>query len=90
MAKGLPAFDCPLAALDLSDQIWVGCCIADMAEHCKQVMDADLRHPIILDWEGAIADGRHRVIKALCEGRTTIKAVRLTYKPQPCKPAEGG
>lgn len=49
----------------------------DMARHLRRVMDADLSKPIILDWDGCIADGRHRVVKAILEGHRTIKAVRL-------------
>jgi hypothetical protein len=73
--------------LDLSGAIWSDCSIFELAWHCNKVVKADLRKPIILDWNGCIADGRHRVIKALIEGKRTIKAVRMTWKPDPCKPA---
>lgn len=82
-AKDLKPFDCPIAALDLSHEIWAGCDIFTLAFHCKKVQEADLKYPIILDWRGAVADGRHRIIKALIEGRKTIKAVRITWKVQP-------
>lgn len=84
-AKDLPVFDCPLASIDLSRCIWDGCCIQELAEHCKRVFDADLDRPILFDWYGNIADGRHRVIKALIEGRRTIKAKRLMVRPIPCR-----
>lgn len=82
--KHLPVFDCPLAALDLSGEIWQGCNMHALAWHVKRVKDADLEVPILLDWEGGIADGRHRVIKALVLGKRTIKARRMTWKPEPC------
>ena len=82
-AKDLEPFDLPIAGLDLSYEIWSGCNIFDLAFHCKRVNDADLSKPIILDWDGVIADGRHRVIKAIIEGRRTIKAVRITWKIDP-------
>lgn len=84
IAKDLPVFDCPLAALNLSYALWTDQTMLEIANHVARVMKADLRFPIILDWEGQIADGRHRIIKALAEGRSTIKAVRLTYRPEPC------
>jgi len=79
--KDLEVFDLPLAGMDLSGAVWQGCSMFDLARHVRKCMDADLSKPIILDWEGTIADGRHRVIKAVAEGRKTIKAVRMTWKP---------
>jgi len=82
--KNLKPFDAPLACIDLSGEIWRGCDIYELAFHCKKVMDADLTKPIIIAWDGSIADGRHRIIKALCMGKETIKAVRMTWRPSPC------
>ena len=87
--KDLEPFDLPLAGMNLSDVIWKDCNIFDLAFHCKKVNEADLDMPIILSWEGQIADGRHRVIKALTLGHKTIKAVRMTWRPTPCQ-TEGG
>lgn len=86
--KHLVPFDLPIAGICLSDKIWENEDIFGLAFHCKKVMEADLSKPIILDWRGGIADGRHRVIKALIEGRRTIKAVRITWRVTPCRPAE--
>lgn len=87
-AKDLEVFDCPLASLDLSSQIWDGAPIIELASHCKRVIDADLDCPILLDWHGLIADGRHRVIKAVIKGHRTIKARRMTWRPDPCRKEE--
>lgn len=84
-SQDLPVFDCPLASLYLVGEIWNGCNMFELAYHVKRVMDADMSIPILIDWHGAIADGRHRVIRALAEGRTTIKARRITWKPKPCR-----
>lgn len=86
--KDLEPFDCPLAALDLSNETWSGCDLSHLPFHVKKVMDADLSKPIILSWNGAIADGRHRIIKAIVEGKTTIKAVRMTWRRKPCETKE--
>ena len=81
--KHLKPFDMPLAGLDLTAEIWSEANIYLLAFHVKRCMDADLSKPIILDWNGAIADGRHRIIRALVEGKKTIKAVRMTWKITP-------
>jgi hypothetical protein len=53
--------------------------------HMKAVQAADLNFPIILDEDGEIMDGRHRIMKAFLEGKETIKAVRFDTNPDPCR-----
>ena len=53
------------------------------AEHVRLVEEAVLRHPIILASDGAVMDGRHRVTKALVQGRETIDAVQFVEDPEP-------
>ena len=86
--KNLEPFDMPLAGINLSDKIWQGMNMFGLAWHCKRVFDADLSLPIILDWNGCIADGRHRVLKAIIDGKKSIKAVRLTWRLEPCRKVE--
>lgn len=86
--KHLPVFDLPLAGLDLTPQIWRDADMLKLACHVKRCMDANLDCPILLDWSGAIADGRHRVLKAIAMGKRTIKARRMTWKPDPCRREE--
>lgn len=81
--KHLKPFNVPIAALCLSSPIWDDCNMFAMAFHIKRVMEADLTKPIILDWNGNIADGRHRILKCIAEGKPTIKAVRMTWKAEP-------
>ena len=47
--------------------------------------NADLNCPIILDEDGEIMDGRHRIVKAIITHEKTIKAVRFDENPEPCK-----
>lgn len=86
--KDLPVFDVPLAALDLSSMIWDDCNMFALAFHVKKCVDAELRYPILLDWNGGVADGRHRIIKAIMDGKRTIKARRMYWKPEPDTKAE--
>lgn len=83
-AKDLPVFEVPLAALDLSAKPWEGYNLANLAFHVRKCIRANLDEPILLDWDGAIADGRHRVLAAIAKGRRTIKARRLMWKLGPC------
>lgn len=86
--KHLKPFDLPVAGIALDAIIWDEANIYGLAFHCKKVNEADLKKPIILDWNGEIADGRHRIIKALMQGKRTIKAVRITWVVTPCRKAE--
>lgn len=84
-AKHLPIFDCPIACVDISQAVWDGESILGLAFHCKRVMDADTNEPILLDWHGRVADGRHRIMKAIIDGKATIKARRMSWQPDPCR-----
>ena len=79
-AKDLEPFDIPLMGLNIFSLIEISS-MSDFVGHMKRVMEVDLSYPIILDEEGFIMDGRHRVAKALLEGRTTITAVRFDETP---------
>ena len=54
-----------------------------IAEHLKLVNASDLAYPIILCSGGRVMNGMHRVVRAYCENRTTIKAVQFHPTPEP-------
>ena len=54
-----------------------------VAEHAKLINETSLDHPIILDPDGRVMDGMHRVCKALISGQKAIKAVKLLAMPEP-------
>ncbi|PCI54154.1 MAG: hypothetical protein COB36_10710 [Alphaproteobacteria bacterium] len=81
LAKEIESFDLPLAGINLSCAPWGEQNIMSICGHMKRVNEADMSHPIILDDEGYICDGWHRVCKAILEGREIIKAVRLEVMP---------
>ena len=83
-AKDLPEFDLPLVHMDLSDVLWEDCTPRQMAGHIIAVQNADPTKPIILCADGSILDGRHRVVKAIVEGRQSVRAVRFAENPAPC------
>lgn len=54
-----------------------------IAEHAILIEEADLSFPIILDPEGRVMDGMHRVCKALNNGEDRILAYYLPTLPEP-------
>ncbi|MEQ8211632.1 MAG: hypothetical protein RH917_17530 [Lacipirellulaceae bacterium] len=57
--------------------------LRNVVEHFARIERADLAHPIILDPNGQIFDGAHRVAKAMAKGQSTIKAVQMATLPAP-------
>lgn len=84
LVKDLPVMEIPLDHLNVWHK-YEGLSLRELVMHMKAVQAADLSFPIILDEDGEIMDGRHRVMKALLEGRATIKAVRFDTNPDPCR-----
>jgi hypothetical protein len=54
-----------------------------VAEHARDIFDADLSYPVILSPEGEVLDGMHRICKAHLEGVEEIDAVQLDRLPEP-------
>lgn len=52
-------------------------------EHLTLIEEADLAFPIILDADGRLMDGMHRVCKAIRQGNTHIQAVQFPETPKP-------
>lgn len=73
----------PLEHLNLFNYDLKDLTMRDFIGHMKSVLDADLNYPIILDEDGYVMDGRHRVAKALLEEKDTIKFVRFEVTPDP-------
>lgn len=85
LAESLESFPHPLAELDLSGQVWFhGRCptIDEVVKHYERVLAADLDYPILLDVDGRVMDGYHRIVKARLQGDTTILAVRFSVTPE--------
>ena len=79
----LEVFDLPLCGINLATRVWESgdLKIKDFAKHWKRAAETDLDYPVILDDDGFIMDGWHRVAKALFLGLSTIKAVRFDETP---------
>lgn len=81
-AKELAPFDLPLAAIYLGTEVWTPeGSVFGLAFHMRRAMDVDTSYPVIMCEKGFIMDGWHRVLRALIDGKTTIKAVRFQKTP---------
>lgn len=89
LSREFPVMDIPLNHLTVY-YTYKLLTLRDMVMHMKAVNEADLQFPIILDEDGELMDGRHRLMKAMITGAKTIKAVRFDSNPSPCKRDEDG
>lgn len=80
-AKEYPVFDLPLIGVNLCTKAFDADNLKDFIFQCDRVEKCSLDHPILLDDFGQIADGYHRICRAILEGRETIKAIRLIEMP---------
>ena len=88
MAEGLPSKKVRVTDLNTLDEVrWFSermnklpTCRA-VAEHARDIYEADFRFPIILSPSGVILDGMHRLCKAFLEGMEEIDAVQLPTMP---------
>ena len=87
LSKSLPVMDVNIDHLNVYYK-YTNLTLREMVMHIKAVNDADLKRPIILDEDGELMDGRHRIMKALLTGKETIKAVRFNENPIPCEVTE--
>jgi len=64
---------------DLWGLVTFGCFVG----HMRRVRSADLRYPILLDAEGNVIDGYHRILKAYLQGVQKITVKVLGAMPPP-------
>ena len=91
MAEGLPVRKVRVGDLNALDEVrWFSermgkqpTCRA-VAEHARDIYEADFRFPIILSPTGVVLDGMHRLCRAFLEGMEEIEAVQLPAMP-PCR-----
>jgi hypothetical protein len=75
-------FNLPLIGIDLGWNPFDYNNISDFIHHVKRVQRVSLTHPVLIDDLGTICDGWHRVVKAILNGQTYIKAIRLEKMPE--------
>jgi hypothetical protein len=87
LTRNMPIMEIPLDHLNVYG-VYEKLTYREMVMHMKAVQDADLSMPIILDEDGELMDGRHRLMKAMLTGAETIKAVRFDENPTPDRVSE--
>ncbi|RZL31137.1 MAG: chromosome partitioning protein ParB [Rubrivivax sp.] len=88
LTRNLPVMELPINAVCVAYS-YEKLMLREMVMHMKAVVnDADLSLPIILDEDGEVMDGRHRLMKAMLTGAETIKAVRFEENPTPDRVAD--
>jgi len=88
LVRGFEVIEIPLTHLNIA-YTYDSMSLRELAGHALSIKNADLKFPIILDEDGSVLDGRHRVMKALLEGKESILAVRFKENPTPCEREEG-
>ena len=86
-AEQLVPFELEVASVkELDENCWFGSggpTLREVLRHFERIQKADLSYPIILNDDGSLMDGGHRLCKAILEGRTKIKAVQFLTMPVP-------
>ena len=85
LTEGLPVMDIAVEHLNVSYLLPKFRGAIHFVEYLKEIKVADLSYPVILDEDGYVMDGRHRILRALIEEKKTIKAVRFAKTPKPCQ-----
>ncbi len=90
LAAALPVEDLHISEVKVLDEV---CWFSDVwgvkptcravIDHCRRIMDADLRYPVIVGPNGDILDGVHRIGKAMLRGDTVVRAVKIKELPPP-------
>jgi hypothetical protein len=89
LTAGLPVVEVPLHAIrDLHTPYWAfpgspAPTVRELIGHMRLVRDVDPQYPVILGSDGRVMDGMHRIVKAVLDGRTTIRAFRFDPVPEP-------
>lgn len=68
---------------EIDENYWGEMTCRKVAEHARLIQECDLSFPIILSSDGRVMDGMHRVLKALKQGESSIRAVRFKIDPEP-------
>lgn len=64
LSKDLPIMEIPLAHM-FTYHKYPALTNKELLMHMQAILNADLKYPIILDEDGEIMDGRHRLMKAM-------------------------
>jgi hypothetical protein len=74
-----------IAAVDQNVWFWDGHAptVRNITARIRRIEEADLAYPIILNANGDVMDGAHRLARALHEGLHEVVVVRFAEEPPP-------
>lgn len=88
LAANQPVKQVELARIaELDQNCWFGLgetsapTIRNVAGHCRRILHADLKYPILFSSDGLLIDGGHRIAKALLQEQSFVDAVYLEAMP---------
>ena len=86
-AEELKPFEIDVSSLkELDQNCWFDLrepTLREVAKHFERIQSTQLKYPIILNEDGSLMDGGHRLCKALLEGKSKIMAVQFPVMPEP-------
>lgn len=88
LSKDLPIFEYSIEKFDCFDKdVWFGKhqkpTLTNILKHYKKIENANFDYPIILNQDGVVLDGVHRICRASLLGLNTIPAVKFKQDPGP-------
>ena len=82
LSQDLPVMRVPLCHMN-THATYKDMTLREIVKHAIAIEEADLSFPIILDEDGYVMDGRHRLMKAIMLGYEKIRAKRFLTNPEP-------
>lgn len=86
-AQSLEPFEIKMSSIkELDQNCWFTTqapTLREVSKHFARIEGTNLDYPIILNEDGSLMDGGHRLCKALLEGKTTVNAVQFKTMPEP-------
>lgn len=82
LAKDLPVEDVQIRHMYMAYGCPCGGTLRSFVAHMRMVTSADLDCPVLLDEDGMLIDGKHRLARALLEDIPVIKVKRFDVDPE--------
>lgn len=87
LSRDLEPFELSIESIqELDCDCWFGSTeptMREVAKHAERIFNADLSYPVILNDDGSLMDGGHRICKALIRGQSSVQAVQFDVMPEP-------
>ena len=87
LAEDLQMVDRPMDDFDLHTLLWPegyqGMTVRHFIHHARRCRNVDVTYPIILNSEGMIMDGMHRLVALGTQGAKTVPTVQFEVDPEP-------